>query len=234
MAAPFLTNLGITAIQQARTPTPDTFPLTFNPNNKSLWQQAVYELVPSDPVIDWVTTIQRYVALCETRGTYPFQSVQQSRNDQISDFLRDSRRAFVKFIDRTDFFAGVKLRTTDRKVVITDKGFVLTVSATANISDPSFEKWLIEMPFPRFDLVKKEGRHWKTLQTGLRMFAYRDHGSNSPERWVVGYEITCPIYPDLPDQHLPSKQQLEKFVLDILWMPHLRAMRPKKMLHRLI
>jgi hypothetical protein len=208
--------------------------LTFNPNNKSVWQKAVHELVPENPTVDWVRCIQRYVDLCTLRGVYPFQSVQQSRNDQISDYLRERRRAFVKFIDQTDFFEGVKLRTTDRKVVVTDKGFVLTVTATARIVDPSFEKWLMEMPFPRFDLVKKEGRHWKTLQTGLRMFAYRDLGSNSPERWVVGYEITCPIYPDLPDKHLPSKQQLEKFVLDILYMPHLRAMRPKKALNRLI
>lgn len=234
MGTPFFNNLGITDIQQGRSPTAETFPLAFNPNNKSVWEQAVHELVPSEPALDWVTAIQRYVALCEAQGVYPFQSVQQSRNDRIVDYLRERRRAFVKFIDYTNFFDVVKLRTTDRKVVITNTGFVLTVTGTANITDPSFEKWLIEMPYPRFDLVKQDGRHWKTLQTGLRMFAYRDHGSNSPERWVIGYEITCPIFPDLPDIHIPSKQQLEKFVLDILWLPILRSTRPKKTTHRLI
>jgi hypothetical protein len=234
MGTPFFNNLGITDIQQGRSPTAETFPLSFNPNNKSVWEQAVHELVPQEPAVDWVTTIQRYILLCESQGVYPFQSVQQSRNDQIVDYLRERRRAFVKFIDFTNFFDSVKLRTTERKVIVTNTGFVLTVTATANITDPSFEKWLAEMPFPRFDLVKKEGRHWKTLQTGLRMFAYRDHGSNSSERWVIGYEINCPIYPDLPDNHVPSKQQLEKFVLDILWLPILRSTRPRKTTHRLI
>lgn len=230
----FFNNLGITDIQQGRTPTAETFPLAFNQNNKSLWEQAVHELIPKEPVLDWIAAIQRYVSLCEEHGVYAFQSVQQSRNDQIVDYLRERRRAFVKFIDFTSFFESIKLRTTDRKVVITNTGFVLTVTATANITDPSFEKWLIQMPYPRFELVKHEGRHWKTLQAGLRMFAYRDHGSNSPERWVIGYEINCPIYPDLPDIHLPSKQQLEKFVLDILWLPILRSTRPRKATHRLI
>ena len=235
MSAPFLSNLGISPIAQARSPTANEFPIAFNSNNASEWSAAVHELVTTgDPTIDWGQTIKRYVQLCEQRGTYPFQSVHQSRNDEISDYLRDRRRAFVKFINRSNFFENVKLRTTDRKVTVTDRGFVLTVTANAFIKDPSFAKWLLQTPLPHFDIVKHEGRHTKMLDDGLDMFVYQDHGSNSPERWVIGYDIVCPIYPDLPSQHLPSKAEIEKFILQVLWMPLLRSMRPNTALHRLI
>lgn len=235
MAAPFLSNLGVTEIQQARTPTAEAFPLAFNPNNKSEWTAAVHELVTTgEPETDWGLTIRRYVELCAARGVYAFQSVHQTRNDQISDYLRDRRRAFIHFINISHFFDTVKLRTTERKVTVTDRGFVLQVDATATIKDPSFEKWLTKMPMPRFDIVRHDGRYTKAIQDGLLMYAYNERQSNSPERWHVGYEITCPIYPDLPDQHLPSRAELENFVLNILWMPLLRGMRPNAMTHRLI
>lgn len=234
MSSPFLSNLGIPDIQQARPPTTKTFPPALNQNNRSVWEEAVKDLKPSKhPQEDWGHALRRYVDLCGKRGVYPFQSVQQTRNDDISDFIRTARRELVRFIDRTDFFADIKLRSTQREVSMTNDGFVLTVSGHANITDPSFEKWLTTVPFPKFDIIKQNGRYWKTLRDGLRMFAYRDHGSNSTERWVIGYEISCSIYPDLPTQHLPSRDQLEKFVMDVLFMPHLRAIRPKKVLNRL-
>jgi hypothetical protein len=234
MSSIFLSNLGVGDIQQARSPTTKTFPPALNPNNKSVWAEAVNSLTPSKhPQEDWGHALRRYVDLCGQRGVYPFQSVAQSRNDDISDFLRSSRRELVKFIDRTDFFADIKLRSTQREINMTNQGFVLTVSGHANIPDPSFEGWLTKVPVPKFDLVKQGGRYWKTIQEGLRMFAYRDHGSNSTDRWIIGYEVSCHIYPDLPTQHLPSRDQLEKFVMDVLFMPHLRAIRPKKLLNRL-
>lgn len=234
MSSIFLSNLGITDIQQARPPTTKTFPPALNPNNRSIWEEAVKELKPSrHPQEDWGRALRRYVDLCGAKGVYPFQSVQQTRNDDISDFLRNARKELVRFIDRTDFFEGIKLRSTQREVKMTNAGFVLTVSGQANIQDPSFEKWLTTVPFPKFDLIKQNGRYWKNLRDGVRMFAYRDKGSSSSERWVIGYEITCSVYPDLPTQHLPSRDQLEKFIMDVLFMPILRSIRPKKVLNRL-
>lgn len=236
MAAPFLSNLGISAIDQARAPTVQTFPPTFNQNNQSLWATAVQELIPSNSASrDWGLTIKRYVSLCEAWGVYPFQNVRQSRNDQISDYLRERRRAFIHFVNSSNFFGNIKLRTTERSVRTTESGFVLTIVGHAYIDDPSFEKWLIQMPYPRFDLVKHEGRHTKPLMEGLTMFAYAEHqATRSPTRWIIGYDIVCPMFPDLPDKHLPSRAEIEDFVLRILWMPVLRGMRPNQLLHRLI
>jgi hypothetical protein len=235
MAVPFLSNLGISAIDQARPPTARGFPPAFNQNNASLWVQAVQELEPGKHAeSDWGRTIRRYVDFCEARGTYPFQSVHESRNDAISDYLRNRRRAFVKFVNNSNFFESIKLRTTERKVSVTEHGFILTIEGHAWIEDPSFEKWLTMRPSPSFDLVAHEGRHTKTLMDGLTMFAYTDHGSKSPVRWRIGYEISCPMFPDLPDKHLPSKAEIEDFILKVLWLPILRGARPSGLVHRLI
>ena len=235
MAHPFLSNLGIDALDQARSPTVQTFPLAFNQNNHSDWNAAVQNTVMGeDPMDDWGRTIKEYVRLCTHRGVYPFQNLHESKNDQIVDYLRERRREFVRFVNRTDFFSSITLRTTHRRVTATDSGFMLTVYAKTLNTDPSFIKWLQEIPFPRFDLVRKDGRYKKHLINGLEVFVQNDGADNMTDRWIVGYDIHCPMYPDLPTNHTPSKAEIERFVLDVLWMPLLRSMRPLRTTHRLI
>lgn len=178
--------------------------------------------------------LREYISQCEARGVYPFQNLHESRNDQIVDFLHERRLQFVRFINRTDFFRTITLRSTHRKVVATDHGFVLTVRARTINTDPSFIKWLQEIPFPRFNLVRHNGRYTKNIMHGLDMFVENDFADNMHDRWIIGYDIVCPFYPDLPTNHTPSKAEIERFVLDILWMPLLRSMRPYKATHRLI
>jgi len=229
---PFLSALGVSAIQQARTPTADAFPIAFNPNNKAEWATAVHSIeVTGEAQTDWGLAIRQYVQLCQARGVFPFQNVHLARNDQISDFMRERRRSFVNFIDQSQFFENVKIRTTERHVTVTDVGFVLTVTATAYIKDPSFGNWLTQTPIPNFSIVGKD-QHSRILEQGLRMFANAD--DIDKQSWNLGYEIVCPIYPDLPDQHTPSKAEIENFVLKILWMPLLKAVRPRQLTHRLI
>lgn len=235
MAHPFLSNLGVDALTQGRSPTAQTFPRAFNPNNASDWTMAVNNTVMGDdPTEDWGLVIKEYIRLCTIRGVYPFQNTHESTNDQIVDFMRERRRQFVRFINRTDFFRTITLRSTHRHVTATDHGFTLTVYAKTLNTDPSFIKWLVESPFPRFDLVRKNGRYSKHLIPGLELFVENDYADNMTDRWIIGYDIHCPMYPDLPTNHTPSKAEIERFVLDVLWMPLLRSMRPIRTTHRLI
>lgn len=235
MEQPFLSNLGVTVLEQARPPTSNTFPPAFEQQNHHDWDAAVIQLIPSGNALeDWAITIKRYVELCTARNVFPFQTLQQNRNDQITEFFRTRRRAFVKFIDRCNFFDNVTIRSTHHKVIVTDRGFILTIYAKARISDPSFVKWLTEIPYPRFDIVKdQQGRHIRQIMDGLDMFVINEAG-NLPERWDVGYDIMCPFYPDIPNDHTPSKAEMERFILDILWMPILRSARPLHMNYRLL
>jgi hypothetical protein len=232
---PFLFNLGIRSFDQARPPTVDTFPTAFNTSNRSIWTKAIQQLQPSgNSLQDWAVTLKRYIDLCTHDGIFPFQSsYSESRNDQIFIYLRERRRSFVKFVDKCHLFDDVKIRSTHHKATVTDKGFVLTVYAQARITDPSFIGWLQGLPLPRFSLRQSDGRYIRTIQDGLEIFVYNE-APPLPERWCIGYNISCSMYPDIPNNHLPSKAELERFILDILWMPILRSARPVNTNHRLI
>lgn len=236
MAEPFLTNLGVPPLEQGRPPTVEGFPSGLNGNNKAQWQQAVHEMVPSsDSFRDWGLTLRRYVELCEEFGVFPFQQVHQSHNDQIVEMLQEARRQFVYFANKNQFFSKIKIRSTHHKVTITDKGFNLVVYAKARIEDPTFLKWLEHLPLPfRFPFIRSDSnRHTKVISDTLSIFV-ENSTYDLPERWLVGYEISIPFYPDLPNNELPSRKEMERFVLDILWMPLIRSMRPKGLNHRLI
>jgi hypothetical protein len=232
--APFLSQLGITPIQQAREPVADAFPIAFNPNNRAVWQDAVARLEPmGDTYLEWAQCVARYIQLCERRGIFPFQNTHQARNDQISDFLRDRRLEWVRFMDRCSFFTELKIRKSEQSVRMTETGFVLTGEFDSQVADPSFDKWLTQAPAPKFDFVKHDGRYLKRLRDGLLLYAIRDN-KIGPKHWTFGYEISCNIFPDLPANHTPSRTELEKFVLEALWAPEMRAIRPKQKTQRIV
>ncbi|MGD0511182.1 MAG: hypothetical protein ABSA33_05070, partial [Candidatus Micrarchaeaceae archaeon] len=225
MTTPFLSNVGIAPLIQARSPTPETFPSALNTNARSIWGTAVAE-TPSvnNPVEDWARCLKRYVELCEQQDVFPFQAINQSRNDQIADFLWEARQAVVHYIDKAKLFDELKIIRSERKVNVSHNGFSIQVSAKVNITDPSFEKWLIQIPYPHFNIVRQaDGKYIKNLQTGVRMVVVngepQSRGGHMPRRWHIGYEIECPMFPEVPTSELPSKAELEKFVMDTMWMP---------------
>ena len=234
---PFLSNLGVPPLVQARNPTPETFPSALNLNNKSVWGTAVAETPPTASVPEtWALCLKRYVELCEIQDLFPFQTLHQSRNDQISDFLKEARMMVVKYINRSGLFDEVKLTKSHRSVHVTHDGFNIVVYAKATITDPSFEQWLQQMPYPHFNSMRRPDGKWiKPLGNGVTMFVINGkHGGYSPTRWHIGYEIECKMFPDVPTTGTPSRSALEKFIMEVLFMPVLRTHRPLKVLHRLI
>jgi len=239
-AHPFLSNLGISPILQARSPTPATFPSALNSNNASVWATAVAE-TPSVkiPLEDWARCLKRYVDICEEQNLFPFQNINQSRNDQISDFLSEARQSIVSYLDKSKLFDEVKITAATRVVHVTHTGFHIVVFAKSTINDPSFEQWLQKVPYPHFNNVRTADGHWiKNLRPGVKMFVVNgdpeSRGGHMPQRWHIGYEIECSLFPEIPGNATPSKSELEKFILEILFMPVLRQRRPKKILRRLI
>lgn len=237
MTTPFLSNLGIPPIQQARSPTPETFPQALNFNNKSVWATAVAETPSVNSALeDWARCLRRYIELCEEQNVFPFQTLSQSRNDQITDFLRSARQAIVKYINKSKIFDEVKIQTSHRVVQVTNTGFIITVYAKVTVTDPSFEQWLQTMPYPHFNSTRSiDGKWIKSIQSGVTMFVVNgEHGGHLNQRWHIGYEIECAMFPDVPTSGTPSKAELERFIEEILYMPILRTHRPAKLLHRLV
>lgn len=232
---PFLTSLGVSPIQQARPPTADAFPPAFNPNNKLVWNELIENFIPSGDVNrDWGTLIREYIDTCSDRDLYPFQNIHQSKNDQIYHYLKDRRHEVVRFINKSKLFDEIAIRDSKRKVAMTDSGFVLEVYAICRLKDPLFLKWLQRSPYPKFESIRKpDGRYMKPLMDGLSMFVFNT-GAEMSQRWHIGYVIECPMFPEIPGNPLPSKSDLEKFVLRVLWEPILRSARPDGVMHRLI
>jgi hypothetical protein len=232
---PFLTSLGVPPNRQARPPNSESFPLSFNPNNFHVWEEILRDFIPTGNVVnDWGKVIRLYIDTCYDRSIYPFQNLHQSKNDQIYHYLKDRRREVVRFINKSKLFHEIAIRDSRRKVAMTDSGFTLEVFAICRLKDPLFIKWLQKSPYPKFDIVRQpNGRYMKPLMDGLSMFVYND-GAQLSQRWHIGYVIECPMYPEIPGEPVPSKGELERFILKVFWEPILRSMRPDGVLHRLV
>lgn len=231
--APFLSNLGVSAIAQSEAPTVAAFPKTFNTNCKAIWQTAVEGLEPSDdPMMDWGLVLRAYVKLCVKASQFPFGNTRQSANDQIAMKLQNARRQVVRFLNLSKLLSHMTIRKTRREVSMTSSGFTVSVFGNAEIKDPTFPQWLLQMPYPGFR-IKHDGRWEKLIAPGVTMIIYNE-GANGTQRWHVGYEIVCNQFPDMPGRHLPSKGELETFILEIIWLPILKSHRPQGFHRRLI
>lgn len=233
---PFLSNLGVPVEQQFKPPTGKNMPMAFNPNNQGIWAYSVdmlEKLHPGQPLQDWTLAIKNYIDLCDKRQRFPFQDIHEGNNDKIMSFLKERRAAFVKFVNQVDLFETLTFRSTHHKVTATDRGFILEVYAKALMNDPSFLQWLTHTPLPHFSPRSANGEWRRQLVDGLSVFV-RNETFDQKQRWEIGYDIACPMYPDLPNNGTPSKADIEKFILQVFWMPLLRQMRPLRAMHRLI
>lgn len=228
---PFLSNLGVSDVDQARHPTAQAFPPTFNPNCRSIWDSTIsqLEVLDTDVGFTWGHAIRQFIASCIDQDLYPFSGSRQGANDQIFTELQDARKQVVKFLNQSKMLKYVDLRVTRREVEMSTIGFTLRCLGIAYLKDPTFEKWLMQMPMPAFR-IKHAGRYLKHLSNSVTMVVYNEGN----HRWHVGYEIVVRRFPDLPGKHVPSKAELETFILDVLWMPVLRSHRPLGYHHRLI
>ena len=227
---PFLSNLGILDVEQAKNPLISTFPRAFNVSALPIWISTISQMqMGEDTRSNWGTAIKFYIENCINANQFPFSNFKQSANDQILDDLKFARQAIVKFMDRSRLLEMVILRATRREVEMNAIGFTLRVCGRALWKDPTFEKWLLDTPLPAFRL-KHKGRYVKHLSQDVTMSVIEE----AEQRWNIGYEIVCRHFPDLPGKHIPSEAELENFILDIMWMPVLRSHRPEGYHHRLI
>lgn len=230
---PFLSHLGVAVQDQAVPPTVQSFPIRFNQNNYKLWGEAVAQVKIKSARAAWGQAIKNYVDLCLTRGVYPFTGTQQSTNDQIFNILKDHRRDLVHFINQSKILDLVTIKSTTREVLMTTTGFGLRVDAQVVLKDPTFPQWLFQNPMPNFSIIR-DGHTWhKNISTDC-VFKVYNEGTAMVGRWHIAYEVHVAKFPDIPGNDIPSQAELEQFVLQVLYLPLLRAHRPFGMTHRLI
>lgn len=231
---PFLAKLGVPAGAELRSPNPNAFPSAFNAQTKRIWDAATAKVQPTKDIeADWAKVIDVYLKDCTAAGQYPFSDMHQSVNDQIMTQLAEARRAVVKFINNSKLLQHVAIRDSHHKVTMTNTGFVLAVHGVARLKDPTFPQWLTKLPMPHFQILKVDSKYIKSLGKGVTMYAYNE-GANLVDRWHIGYEINIMHFPDIPNNYVPSKAELERFILDILYMPILKSHRPFGVTHKLL
>jgi len=227
----FLSSLGISPLQQGKPPTIDGFPIAFNPETKNEWALAVDATKDVDVVkthTRWVHCIRHFIDLCLQADKYPFYTT--SVNDQILDLLSKARITAVRYINKYNILDLVSLKNIKHSCHLTDKGFIIDVDANVNLKDPTFKEYLIKHCLFKIHLYDDH-----SVEAHLHdnvSFYYVNRGTS--QRLHFGYRITVPMFPRMPDNSIPKKQELEEFILNILWMPILKSHRPFKLAHRLL
>lgn len=230
----FLPSLGVPSDQRLTSPTKYTFPAVFNSQAKRLWEKSLPESTLGSPTLDWNFTIQTFLDLCAQENLFAFSNAhEQSRNDAIMMFLAQKRRDLVKFFNRTEMLTKTRIRRVKSRAIATSDGLYIVVTAPVSLRDPTFGKWILEAPLPRFDVVRQGQRWRKSISSDCELFVYNE-GANMTQRWFIEYQIRSRVLPSIPGKRTPTKKDIESFALNILWKPILKSHRPLGMMHRLI
>lgn len=196
-------------------------PSKLNPHAVDLWFAACKSL-PKDIRSARSQALRDYVASCDSAGLSPFVGPNVDPNPAIRNFLGKRRRLYVRYMDTTEFMKGVYVRKLTRNAYPTTYGFAIRIEGWVSLADPSvnwFRK-IKSIPGWRFSLMwDKEHRYVLKLDPGLSIYV-RNPVMGSQTSWYVGYEIHCPLSPNLPD--LKSET-----ILRVLWDSMAIQIRPK-------
>lgn len=229
--------LGVPLSEQLAVPTADTFPSRCNPRALPMWRTAVSSTGSTVPATAWARTFDKYLQLCRAKGVHPITS-DEVRNDQIYTKLIDARRLVVKFIDQHRLADELKVRTTKRTVRMTNTGFVLKAEGhcepfhgvnTLKGQRPS----VIDKMGLRTNSSTWASRWSRSLAANVEFYVVNE-GTAMSGRWYYGYSVTVDIFPAIPGSIASTTQELENFVLKIIYLPILRAYRPQGLMHRLV
>lgn len=231
-----LSALGVPLQEQRDVPDIYSLPMQFNQGADKLWREAVSGLRTKNPRAAWNQAVTRFISLCEKANVFPFQS-QSSNNEQIYAALAKARASIVKFMDRHEVYKEFKPRSVTRKVSMLPSGFAIKAEARADVMDQDPKLLKVFGVFDSMGLRKATVSHptvWeREIESGARFFIANE-GARMTQRWSFGYEIWIPMYPSVPGKHTPSNAELESFILETMYAPLVRGIRPLGTMHRLI
>lgn len=232
---PDLTLIGVPEGLQSRAPSVISFPQQFNKDTRIIWKEVMESekfknliaRLPTDE--QWYQAILHYLNLCEEKGFMPFSSntTQQDKNDAAITYLTSARIAMVKFANSIGLFDKekdrIRLYKAVRDYVRRENGFsVVSWAYSRPILDPTFEKWLMQAPSPRF-IRSTDLKLVKMIQPNCHMWVKYINST----RITVGYEIQIGTAVSVPGKRLPTKKEVESFIDRNIWLPIVRSHRFK-------
>lgn len=222
--------LGVADQRLSTPPEPRDFPPGINRANQRYWTQAVNSVTDKVSRKAWDKALTAYIRLCELNNTYPFDN-RSANNDEIYNKLIRARRTVVRFIEAQKVNTEMVVRTTERSVAMTPTGFVLRCIGHCD--------FLEEPPSViRTMGIRKAHRKFATQwEIGLgdnTTFFVANDIINMAGRWHYGYEVKVDVFPFVPGGAAPTSNDMENFILKIIYLPILRAYRPIGLQHRLV
>jgi hypothetical protein len=194
-------------------------PPSVNPHAIDLWFEACTNL-PQDPRLARAEAMRKYVSLCDSAGLSVFADPGIDPNIAIRNFLGKRRRLYVRYVELSKFFDGVRIRKITKDAYPTDYGFAIRVEGWVSTADPRWFAKIKTTPGWRFSLAQdKQHRHYLKLDPGITVYV-RNPNLRSPVSWYVGYEIHCPITPNLKDFKSET-------MLRVLWDTLAATVRPR-------
>jgi hypothetical protein len=234
---PDLHLIGVPEQMQSRAPNPASFPTKFNGDSRRFWMKLLNddkfkaELKQYEAIEDkWYRTILKFLDVCEEEGILPFAAVtEQQKNDSVMQYLQNSRHALVKFVNNIGLFEKLKIQKACREFIRKPNGFIVTSWATCKPNlDPTFEKWLVTAPSPRFT-PSTNNMYVKHIQSNLTLWVRYV----SKTRITVGYEIHTATPVSIPGKRLPTRKEVDSFIDRTIWLPTVRANRFENVTNRL-
>lgn len=162
------------------------FPKSLNPDTLQQWADSHRSLQQYD----------RYIELCRLAGLSPTGN--GDRKASIMQFMRVQRRAFVRWVNNNNLFAGyhfTDIRVTKRSGEITDTGFTLEVSYWLRKSPKDFVSPLMKDRFNKFGLYSPHAVHTLKITPALYVYATNPFLKKSGN-WHLTYRLECPMPSD--------------------------------------
>ncbi len=224
------TSMSILGMPMNPPPSSSFYPERFNPFAKKVWDAMFADesfslalAEEQDHVDQWYLCIQVFLKRCSQQGVFAFSSANINlNNDLVVGFLTRSRLKLAVFYKRSRFFRNGMIGRITRNYKYTDGSLLLTVSSyllPATI-DPTFEKYLLTPPFPRF---KREtgvnGLYTKHLAPNVDLFVR----FYNRQRVEVGYKIFCHQAPFSGNvARVPNRREQTQFTEQQIWLPIVR------------
>lgn len=201
---------------------PDALPVWTRLLQSDEWKNNIKASGDADYV--WHQTIVDFLKLCEQEGIVPFAgNTDTTKNEYVFEFVNNSRIALVRYFNEVGFFERVKVRKAYREYVRRDGNIIVRSWAELfPVKDMSFEKWLVQVPLPRFH-KNVDNRYIRMVQPHITAWVRY----LSMARVTVGFEINVAGTINIPGKSgkTPSRKAVDKFIDSTIYLPIVRAHR---------
>jgi hypothetical protein len=225
-----LSIIGVPAEYHDHLPTLQGFPRKFSREGLAVWKIVLDKIKSGNLFVSmasrdlvWHFTIQAYLQECEDLGVYPFVAgnTDTTRNEYITSFVRRGRMQIVKYATDAGLFKNIKVRWTHREYVRVKGGLIIRSWADMQpVQDTKFREWLVSTPLPRFQR-STHSTYKRLVRPNVNMWVRY----LSATRVTVGYSIKVIGTLNIPGNKTPTREQVNKFIDDTIFLPVIRAHR---------